>query len=98
MSREPKIEKIERMHAPGYSALAVSIYSRSAARGKAAAAELPKSMTTREGMIQQNKSRVGRLRAQLKTETNVQLRLRIMRELQERSASQSLIGTPERPC
>jgi hypothetical protein len=93
MKRTP-IEPVERMHAAhGYRSDGVSQFSARNATGRAKELATPKVPRSHAEAEQQNRSRVGRLRAQLATETNVQLRLNIMRELTER-----LIGTPEQPC
>jgi len=75
-------------HAAGFSANGESQFSRRSAQGQAAGLSTPKRPQSYAGVIQQNASRIGRLQAMLKVETNIQLRLRIMRELQEREKLQ----------
>jgi hypothetical protein len=87
MPRRTKIERVERQHAAGYAQNGLSQHTRRVAYFRSDDPPIPKIPKTREEAIQQNKSRVGRLRAQLKTETNAQMRLLIMRELEERNSS-----------
>jgi len=84
-------------HAVGYTASGASAFSRAAAHSKPNLSSVqPKRPRTIGEMIQQNATRMGRLQAQLKTETDVALRQLILKELHDRSDLQSNLETAQR--